>query len=166
MSNPKQKIPIKNFHQVNEWLYRGAQPSMDSFASLRYLDIKTVINVRWRKGAAAREGKHVTELGMNFKHIPLNYWTLPSQKAVDEFIALVDDEQNRPVFIHCLHGADRTGVLIAMFRILRCGWTFRQAYTEMVECGFHRISTRHFKWALWRLAKHSTRRDPSLRPFR
>ncbi|MBX9719939.1 MAG: hypothetical protein K2X81_00965, partial [Candidatus Obscuribacterales bacterium] len=59
MSSEKPTIPIKNFHQVNEWLYRGAQPSMESFSSLLQLNVKTVVNVRWRKGPAARESKHV-----------------------------------------------------------------------------------------------------------
>ncbi len=158
MSNGEtQQIPIKNFHQVNDWLFRGAQPSMESFAALAQLQIKTVINLRWQPGPVAREKKRVEALGMRFEHVSLNYWTLPEQKDVDAFLRLVDDEEKRPIFVHCLHGKDRTGVMIAMFRILRCGWTLKQAYEEMVQCGFHRVATRHFKWALWQLAGKNNR---------
>jgi protein tyrosine/serine phosphatase len=146
------QIPIKNLWRVNDWLYRGAQPSMESFAILSELNIKTVVNLRWQPGPVARERRRVEELGMQFEHISLNYWTLPQQKNVDDFLELLDDEQLRPIFVHCLHGKDRTGIMIAMYRILRCGWSLHQAYEEMVHCGFHRVATRHFKWALWHLA--------------
>jgi tyrosine-protein phosphatase SIW14 len=152
------EIPIKNFRMVTDWLYRGAQPSMENFASLAAFKVKTVVNLRWQPWPVAKERKRVQELGMNFEHIALNYWTLPNQKAVDEFLVLLDDESKRPIFVHCLHGEDRTGIMIAMFRILRCGWTVRQSYQEMVDCGFHRLATRHFKWALWRLAHNNSKR--------
>jgi protein tyrosine/serine phosphatase len=156
--SPDQRVPIKNFFQVNDWLYRGAQPKMESFAVLsQQFKIRTVINLRWQPGPVARERKRVEDLGMNFQHVSLNYWTLPNQRDVDAFLKLLDDEQNRPIFVHCLHGKDRTGIMIAMYRILRCQWTLRQAYQEMVACGFHRVATRHFKWALWRLAHRNTR---------
>lgn len=153
MTNDDLQIPIKNFHRVNEWLYRGGQPSMESLASLKLLNIQTVISLRWRKGDIARERVRVTELGMKFVNIPLNYWTLPTQNNVDEFLKVLDDEQNRPTFVHCFHGADRTGVLIAMFRIMRSGWSLNEAYQEMLECGFHRFHNWHFKLGLWRLAR-------------
>ena len=152
MNNHDIQIPIKNFHQVNEWLYRGGQPSLESLAALKRLQIKTVVSLRWRKTRTAEEQQRVTELGMKFINIGLNYWTLPSQKNVDEFLRVVDDEANRPIFVHCFHGADRTGVLIAMFRIMRSGWTLSQAYTEMMQHGFHRFRSWHFIWGLGQLA--------------
>lgn len=154
MQNQIVQAPIPNFRQVTDWLYRGGQPSMDEFRVLKEeLGIKTVINLRWRKGPIVREQARVRELGMNFFHISLNYWTLPNMNNVDEFLKLADDESLRPMFVHCLHGADRTGVLIAMFRIMRCGWSLEQAFREMLNCGHHRFRTRHFKYALWRLAE-------------
>ncbi|MBX9687570.1 MAG: tyrosine-protein phosphatase [Candidatus Obscuribacterales bacterium] len=149
----KLKKELKNFHQVNDWLYRGAQPDASGFELIKEYGIKTVINFRWRKTPAAREKEQLSKIGMHFIHIPLNYWTLPAQKELYEFLDLLEQKELRPIFVHCLHGADRTGVMIAMFRILRCGYSLQAAYDEMVKCGFHRFSTRHFKWGLWRLAK-------------
>lgn len=126
---------------------------MESLSFLKQLNIKTVVSLRWRKTRTDGEQARVTELGMTFVNIALNYWTLPTRNNVDEFLRVLDDERNRPIFVHCFHGADRTGVLIAMFRAMRSGWTLHEAYKEMVHCGFHRFSTRHFKWALWHLAR-------------
>ena len=158
MNDDTPKLRVKNFHQIHDWLYRGAQPPMDSFAELKSMGVKTVVNLRWRKGPVDRERARVTELGMTFIHIPLNYWTLPNRANVDEFLEVLDKEELRPFFVHCLHGADRTGILFAMYRILRCQWSLKQAYDEMVRCGFHRLATRHFKWALWRMVAQNRER--------
>lgn len=144
---------IPNFHQVTDWLYRGAQPGEEGFGRLKELKIKTVVTLRWRKWQVTREKKILEKLGIEFHSLPLNYWTLPGKKDVDRFLEIVDDENNYPIFVHCFHGADRTGVLIAMFRIMRCGWTIEDAYVEMVKCGYHRFATFHFKYGLFRLAK-------------
>ena len=166
MSSNEAHTRIRNFRRVTDWLYRGAQPSMENFASLSNLKIKTVINLRWRKGPIAKERKRVNELGMNFEHISLNYWTLPTERDAERFLEILDDEKNHPVFVHCLHGADRTGVLIAMYRVSRCGWTVHEAYNEMLQCGHHRFSTWHFKLALWKFARESTKQGTLRDSFR
>ncbi len=153
MTNAPTEQPITNFHQVTDWLYRGAQPRGKAFARLKEMQIKTVITLRWRKGPIARERAIVEKLGIKFYSLRLNYWTLPNRHDVDRFLEIVDDPNNYPVFVHCFHGADRTGVLIAMFRIMRCGWTIEEAYVEMVKCGYHRFTTFHFKFGLFRMAK-------------
>ena len=153
MTNVPVEIPITNFHQVTDWLYRGAQPRGNAFDKLQEMQIKTVVTLRWRKGPIARERAVVEKLGIKFYSLRLNYWTLPRKVDVERFLDIVDDPTNHPVFVHCYHGADRTGVLIAMFRILRCHWTLEEAYVEMVKCGFHRFTTFHFKFGLFRLAK-------------
>ena len=93
MSSNEAHTRIRNFRRVTDWLYRGAQPSMENFASLSNLKIKTVINLRWRKGPIAKERKRVNELGMNFEHISLNYWTLPTERDAERFLEILDDEK-------------------------------------------------------------------------
>lgn len=153
MTPLSERPAINNFHQVNEWLYRGAQPGLQGYEKLKELKIKTVVGVRWRPWCVATEREIVNSLGMNFHNLPLNYWTLPTKADIERFLAILDDESNHPIFVHCYHGADRTGVLVAMYRIMRCGWTLEDAYLEMVNCGFHRFATFHFKYGLFRLAK-------------
>ena len=146
-------IPIRNFHAVADGIFRGGNPSIKGLKALSEQGFKTVLSFRWRKTPVSLERAYVEELGMKFKHIPLNYWSLPNQQQVDTFLEIIDDRRNYPIFVHCFHGADRTGLLMAIYRIVRCGWTFDEAYREMVDCGFHRLHTQHYKWALWRLAR-------------
>lgn len=157
MTNSIQKVPIKNFRQVSPRLYRGGQPDEKGFVALSEMAVKTVVSLRWRKSRVESERSIVEGLGMRFVSIPLSYWTLPSHAHVKELLEVIDDQANHPVFIHCFHGADRTGVMVAMYRILRHHWTLKEAYKEMRACGFHRFATAQFKLALWRMARQSER---------
>ena len=155
MADSEKPVPISNFHQVSSRLYRGGQPSEKGFEALHELAVKTVVSLRWRKTRVDSEKLIVEKLGMRFVSIPLNYWTLPNDANVKELLRIIDDQANLPIFIHCFHGADRTGVMVAMYRILRHDWSLQEAYKEMRACGFHRFATAHFKLALWKLARQA-----------
>jgi tyrosine-protein phosphatase SIW14 len=150
-------IPIGNFHQVSDELCRGGQPGEPGLIALRDLQIKSVVSLRWRKKRISSEQVIAERLGLRFFSIPLNYWTLPNSNDIKAFLEIVDNVENQPVFVHCFHGADRTGVLVAMYRILRNDWSLQEAYKEMRQCGHHRITTAHFKLALWRLAREAAK---------
>lgn len=149
------KAPIKNFHQVTSYLYRGGQPGHEGFNWLAENGIKTVVSFRWGAKINQAERKAVEAAGMKYISMPLNYWNLPTQAVIDSFLVLVDEEQNHPMYVHCLHGADRTGVLVATFRMARMNWTVDEAYKEMKACGFHRFRLRHFKWILYQYARRA-----------
>lgn len=154
---PFKATPIKNFHRVTEWLFRGAQPNPGGIEYLAESGVKTVLSLRCGTRAASTERAAVEEAGMRYENIPLSYWKVPTEETIDRFLELVDDSTNHPIFVHCFHGADRTGLMIATFRIARLGWTFQQAYDEMKRCGFHRFGVRHFKWVLWFYARRAQR---------
>ncbi len=143
---------IRNFDMVTPWFYRGGQPCKEGIASLGQLGIKTVVCLRWSPKLITAEKAAVEAAGMTFVSIPLNYWNTPTTKIIDEFFDLIHVQENRPVFLHCLHGADRTGLMVAMYRITHEGWDFSRAYSDMVKHGFHRFRIRNFKWVLWRYA--------------
>jgi tyrosine-protein phosphatase SIW14 len=143
-------LPIKNYRAVNSWLYRGAQPNLAQFQMLREAGFKSVICLRWNSRAVNFERSVVPPLGFNLYCIPLSYWVLPTRKEIDRFFSIVDNSENRPIYIHCLHGSDRTGMLVAMYRIARENWSADEAYEEMKNCGFHRLSVYHMKWAVYR----------------
>jgi len=145
----QKSVNVRNFHRVNEWLYRGGQPTAEGLRELKALGIRTIISFRWGQKAVAAERAACEVEGMEFISLPLNYWNLPTQKVIDQFLTIIDDVAKRPVYVHCLHGADRTGFLIAVYRMAREQWKLDEAYREMVACGFHRIRIRHFKWVLW-----------------
>ncbi len=150
-------VPVKNFRAVNSWLYRGGQPNRAQFHILREAGFKSIICLRWNSYAINFERSVASPLGFNLFCIPLSYWVLPTRKEIDRFFSIVDASENRPIYIHCLHGSDRTGMLVAMYRIARENWSADEAYDEMKSCGFHRLSVYHMKWAVYRFAERFER---------
>jgi tyrosine-protein phosphatase SIW14 len=149
---PELKLAIKNFRTVTPWLYRGSQPTFKQFEDLKAAGIKTIVCLRWNSITLHQERAMAAKLGFSLFCLPLSYWVLPTRQEIDRFFSVIDDTKNHPVFVHCLHGSDRTGMLIAMYRIARENWTADQAYREMVACGFHRLTVYHMKWAVYRFA--------------
>jgi protein tyrosine/serine phosphatase len=136
------KVPIERFQQVDERLYRGAQPTAEAFRRLRDLGVRTVVNLRMEADARKTgEQRTVESLGMRYVAIPVedgNFFTrsrrIP-EEAIRDFFATVEDNDRRPVFVHCHRGADRTGALVAFYRIARHGWDNQRALKEAREIG-------------------------------
>jgi tyrosine-protein phosphatase SIW14 len=143
---------IRNFHNVQDWLMRGGQPTPAQLGQLAAAGVRTVISLRTGPKATQAELRLVEELGMKFIHIPIYYLCLPDEATLETFLQALDDAGNQPLFIHCFHGVDRTGFLVAIYRMSREGWTFAEAYEEMKRCGFHSFRLPHFKWMLLRYA--------------
>jgi protein tyrosine/serine phosphatase len=146
-------VPIRNFRRVNDWFFRGGQPNAEGIEALAKLKVGTVVNLRRGRPSVEAERQAVEAAGITFVNIALNYWFLPTEETIAQFLRILDDETNRPIFVHCLHGKDRTGLLVAMYRVARQGWPVELAYKEMKLCGFHRFRVRNFKWLLWRFAR-------------
>jgi uncharacterized protein (TIGR01244 family) len=150
---------LPNFHKVDDNVYRGGQPSLLGLKKLRELGIKTVINFRGEsKETSAAEKKVATELGMSYVNIPLSAWRPPTPKEIAEFLGLLNNKADGPVFVHCRRGADRTGAMIAIYRITTSSWAADRAYGEMREFGFSRLYQRlkHFVYNFekdWRASK-------------
>jgi protein tyrosine/serine phosphatase len=128
---------LPNFSKVNEQLYRGGQPTREGIAKLkREFKIKTIINLR---GADEREKQEETwakEEGINFVNVPLNNWFGPKDGKIVKIQSLINDTENQPVFIHCNRGSDRTGTIIAVYRISHDEYTAKQANKEARKFDF------------------------------
>ena len=122
---------LPNLHQVDEGLYRGAQPTAEGMQGLQKLGVKTVICLRSLH--AEREEKDPS--GLTVVHIPMTPLHV-SDALVVRFLKVATDKERRPVFVHCRQGADRTGVMCAAYRIAVQGWTKDEAVREMTEGGF------------------------------
>lgn len=127
---------LPNLHKVSDTLYRCAQPERKGMATLKSLGVKTIVNLR----ANHSDKKMLNDCGCGYKAIPMNTWN-PEEKHVVEFLKTVSDPSNLPVLIHCQHGADRTGTMCAVYRIVIQGWTKEEAIREMTEggYGFHSV---------------------------
>ena len=132
---------ISRFHQIDAKLYRGAQPDVDGFRALRALGVSTVINLRSERDAIRWDEQRLVEsLGMRYVSLPVKDGSIftPSRivpaDVVRKFFAAVDAASG-PVFVHCRRGADRTGTLVALYRIARNGWSNQRAYEEARAAG-------------------------------
>jgi len=130
---PQNHLPgLGNFAPVSEALYRGSQPSREGFEQLKTMGVKTIVNLRAYRGDAGK----LKGLGFQYVHLRCRAW-LPSGKKLAEFLKVVQDPTNRPVFVHCWHGSDRTGLAVASYRIMVQGWTLDDAVAELHTFGFH-----------------------------
>ncbi len=105
-------------------------PSNQAMQKLAESGVKTIVDLRLAGPGAAEEATKAKKLGIKYVHIPLGFMG-PSLFKVAQFLNIVNDPANQPVFVHCRYGADRTGALVAVFRVIHDHWTFSQAYTEM-----------------------------------
>jgi protein tyrosine/serine phosphatase len=137
---------VPNFHQVDEHVYRGAQPTEEGLKSLATLGVKTIIDLRGPGDHSAWEEKVVEALGMRYVHVPLRGMSAPSDEDVAKIIALLDSPTGStswPVFVHCKEGKDRTGTVIACYRIQHDRWKNEKALEEARLHGMHRV-----EWAM------------------
>ncbi len=128
------RIKVGNFGRIDDSYYRGAQPSGNDYADLAAVGIKTVIDLT--QDGRSDERAFVERAGMKFYRIPLTTSNRPSDAAVAQFLKLVNDRANQPVFVHCQGGRHRTGTMTAVYRMTNYGWTADQAYTEMRKYHF------------------------------
>ncbi len=125
---------LPNFHRVNETLYRGAQPTAEGIAQLRRLGVRTVINLRKPEEALA-ERPLVEQQGMNFVSEPLPFFNPPGLEAMRRIQSVLLDPVRQPVFVHCRRGTERTGEVIAVYRVSVEGWSTARALREARSCG-------------------------------
>ena len=124
-------IRVGNFGQVDEGYYRGAQPEGQDYADLAALGVKTVIDLTGHGQNRADEPSLVARAGMKSIRIPMSTQSTPRPQDVEAFLKLVNDPDNRPVFVHCVGGRHRTGVMTAVYRMTGEEWTADRAYAEM-----------------------------------
>jgi len=121
---------LHNFFEVNDHVFRGAQPSGQGFAQLAKLGVKTIVDLRESGGRADREKQEVEAEGMRYFSFPLSGYGAPADSAMAKLLALLDDQTSGPVFVHCRRGADRTGTVMACYRIVHDHWENAKALAE------------------------------------
>ena len=147
----KPESSIKNFFRINEQICTGGQPTMEELAKLKEQGVKAVINLRMpSEFDAEEEAAKAKELGLRYFLIPFDS-NNPKDEAVDEFLKVVADKENRPLFIHCTT-ANRVGAFWMIRRVLVDGWTVEKAEEEAKKIGLHNPKTREF--ALSYIARH------------
>lgn len=142
-AQPVEMAGVPNLHKVSGALYRSAQPTAEGMQNLKVHGIKTIINLR----SFHSDRKEIGDTGLGYEHIYMKAWH-PEEKEVVRFLQLVTDPDRTPALVHCMHGADRTGVMSAVYRVAIEGWTKEEALEELTEggFGFHGIWKNLPKW--------------------
>jgi protein tyrosine/serine phosphatase len=130
---------VANAGKISDVLFRGAQPSAQGLAELKKLGITTVVDLRGNRGPVAWERAQAESLGMRFIDIPVSGWSPPNNAQVAQFLKLFQQDPTQKIFVHCYYGRDRTGVMVAAYRIAQQNWTPDQAVAEMYSFGFHSL---------------------------
>lgn len=133
--NSTKNVSIKNFGQMDDRFYRGAQPKEKEFKELAQLGIRTIIDLR--DDPEAYEKPMVESLGMTYVHIPMIAKKYPTQEALDLFFKTVNDPTTGKFYVHCAGGRHRTGVMGAVYRFRFYNWDFEQVYKEMKQYDFY-----------------------------
>jgi protein tyrosine/serine phosphatase len=133
--NAFSNVKIRNFGQMDERFYRGAQPREEDYRDLASLGINTVIDLR--EDSESYEKRNVEALGMRYVNIPMSDKQYPKAEEINQFLNLVDDPSTGKFFVHCAGGRHRTGVMGAVYRFTHYQWNFEQVYAEMKEYDFY-----------------------------
>jgi protein tyrosine/serine phosphatase len=128
-------IKIKNFGQMDERFYRGAQPKQEDYSSLAALGIRTIVDLR--DDPTSYEKPAAEASGMRYVNIPMNDKSYPKDDQIQAFLKLVNDPNTGKFFVHCAGGRHRTGVMGAVYRFNHDKWNFDQVYAEMKQYDFY-----------------------------
>jgi tyrosine-protein phosphatase SIW14 len=129
-------IGLSNFGEVTPKLYRGGQPKGTGYEHLKEMGVDIVVDLRLSGRDA--EKRNVTKAGMQFVALPW-HCLFPKDRVFAEFLKLLQENPDKKVFVHCRYGDDRTGMMIAAYRMAVQGWTPEEARREMQKFGFHRL---------------------------
>lgn len=124
-----------NLYQVTPQLYRSEQLLASDVNLLEANHIDTIVNLRFFD--RDDDSERLANQGFKLVNFPLLTWSIKPKQLAKILIVIEDEQaQGKTVLVHCYHGADRTGVTIAMYRIIHQGWTVEQAKAEMVQGGY------------------------------
>lgn len=134
---------VPNLHKVSDTLFRSAQPDAAGMQNLKKLGVETIVNLR----AFHSDRDEIGMTGLGYEHIYMKAWH-PEEEDVIRFLQIVTNPKRTPVLVHCQHGADRTGMMVAIYRIAVQGWSKEEAAREMTEggFGFHEVWVNLIPW--------------------
>ena len=131
-ATPVEGTSIKNLYLIEKGLYRGSQPTAAGFQELQALGVRTVLDLAGGNGDAAL----VPDGSLKLVQIKMSAMGLRDDRVVAA-LRVMTDPANRPLMVHCRQGADRTGAIVALYRVVVQGWSKQKAILEMKEGGFH-----------------------------
>lgn len=140
-AKPIPDVPgLPNLYQVTPTLYRSAQPLKEG---LTYLGeqhplesggrpVKTILSLR-----ALHDDENIVPASssVRYEQIRFKAWH-PEDEDMVKFLRIVTTPALQPVLVHCEYGSDRTGTMVAVYRIAIQGWSKEAAILEMTQGGY------------------------------
>jgi len=127
-------IHVRNFDKVNDHVYRGGEPTAVGVGELGAMGVKIIVDLRQKGEGTAAEKDVADKLKLKYINIPLGEFSAPSTADMEHILSLLQDT-SATVFVHCRRGKDRTGTVIACYRIQHDGWDNEHALQEAKEHG-------------------------------
>lgn len=110
-------------------------PVRQDYSDLATLGIKTVVNLT-SDDSDVNEKAMVEKAGMKYIQIPMTTHEPPTPAKISQFLGLASDSESTPIYVHCVGGKHRTGIMTALYRMTDEGWTADQAFQEMKQYKF------------------------------
>jgi tyrosine-protein phosphatase SIW14 len=134
-ANSHATVKIKNFGKVNDHIYRGGQPEGDNYRQLVALGVKTIVDLRSDSESSAKATAE--NAGLRYVNLPLAPKGYPEAEAAERFLAVVNEQENGPFYVHCAGGRHRTGAMLAVYRMEVDKWDIERTYQEMKDFDFY-----------------------------
>lgn len=130
---------LPNMFKMNDYVYRGGRPTLAGMQQLKKMGVTTILNVENDAEAIAIDKKIAATVGLRWVSVPFDTFKKPKDAKVDYVLKMLQDRSLGPIYLHCKHGRDRTGMLMGLYRVEVDGWFPKTAYKEMKDRGFRTL---------------------------
>lgn len=130
---------LPNLHNITPVIFRGGRPTIKGVQILKSNGIKSIINLENVVGPVSAERENAKKLGMGFMSSPVSWIRMPTDEQMDKILKVMSNPNNQPIYVHCLQGRDRTGLVAGLYRVLIEKVSPRDAFREMKELGFRSL---------------------------
>jgi protein tyrosine/serine phosphatase len=132
---PSGLVHVRNLGVVNDHLLRGAEPNREALDELGSAGVKVIIDLREPGPRTEREKQEAKRLGIAYTNVPFPPVSAPSPRQINTVLTMLAQNNSQTVFVHCRRGKDRTGTVLACYRVQHDGWDNRKALEEARSYG-------------------------------
>ena len=121
-----------NLHQIDDEMWRSNQPTPKRIEQAKALGIRTIINLRGPRndGGWRLEAEACDRLGLNLIDFTARSRAAPDKQMLHDTKALFEAIEG-PALLHCKSGADRAGLMSALYLLIHKGRPAAEALEQL-----------------------------------